>query len=91
MRNQTPTTMFIRFDRHQLFTEEMMSFHSQTIRLVEDFWMENDNLVYSDLLNALMGIWDGYLYDDIIAIAHMDGLPEELISRIQTTIDFIQK
>jgi hypothetical protein len=83
--------MIIRFDRHQLFTEEMMAFHSQTIRLVEDFWMANDNLVYSDLLNALMGIWDGYLYDDIIAIAYMDGLPEELISRIQTTIDFIQK
>ena len=82
--------MVTRFDRHQLFTEEIMSFHSQTIRMVEDFWIENDDFVYSDLLNALMGIWDGYLYDDIIPIAHADGLPEELIGRIQTTIDFIQ-
>lgn len=82
--------MVTRFDRHQLFTQEMMSFHSQTIRMVEDFWIENDDFVYSDLMNALMGIWDGYLYGDIIPIAHADGLPEELISRIQTTIDFIQ-
>ena len=32
--------MIIRFNRHQKFNSEMMEYHSQTLRMVEDFYTE---------------------------------------------------
>jgi hypothetical protein len=84
--------MTILFNRHQLFDAEMLQFHSQTIRLVEDYYLDSDiETGFNDVVNMLNGIWDGYLYEGIIPQALADNVPTELVARIQSTIDFIQK
>ena len=81
----------VRFDRHELFTSEMMDFHSDTLRMVEDFHLNKDESWYTSLYNSLCGIWDGYLYPEMIESATELGLSTHIIDRIQTTIDFIEK
>lgn len=83
--------MYRRFNRHQLFNGELMNFHSQTIRLVEDFYMEKNQTWFNELTNMLAGIWDGYLYDNLLPKAKEEGLPIEDIRRIETTIDLIEE
>ncbi len=81
----------VRFNRHELFTEDWMTYHSQTLRMVEDFYIENDESWFNDLYNQLCGVWDGYLYTEMLESAKQYGLPTHIIQRIQTTINFIQK
>lgn len=80
----------IRFDRHQLFTEEMMEFHSQTLRMVEDFHLDRDESWFTPLYNQLCGIWDGYLYTEMLETANQMELPTQIIQRIVNTIGFIE-
>lgn len=82
---------FKRFNRHEIFNAEMMQFHSATVRQVEDFFIENDLNMYNDLTNMLYGMWDGYLYTDLLQSAKGRALTATLIARIEKTIDFIME
>jgi len=53
---------YLRFDRHQKFNSEMMDYHSDTLRAVEDFYMNQNQSWFNDVYNMLCGVWDGYLY-----------------------------
>jgi hypothetical protein len=81
----------LRFNRHQLFTKEMMNYHSTTLRMVEDFHMNQNESWFNEVYNMLCGVWDGYLYTDMLESAKQLGLPTNIINRIQYTINFIQK
>jgi len=81
----------VRFNRHELFTSEMMNFHSTTLREMEDYYIGIDESWFNSLYNSLCGIWDGYLYPEMIESAKQMGLPIHIIDRIQTTIEFIEK
>ena len=79
----------IRFNRHELFNSEWMKYHSQTLRMVEDFYIENDESWFNELYNKLCGVWDGYLYPDMLESAKQYGLPTYILQRIANTIQFI--
>lgn len=79
------------FNRHEIFNIEMMEFHAATVRQVEDFFIENDLNMYNDLTNKLYGIWDGFLYTDLLQSAKGHALTATLIARIEKTIDFIME
>ena len=80
-----------RFNRHELFDGQLMKFHSNTIRLVEDFYMDRNEPWFNELTNMLYGIWDGYLYTNLLETAKEVGLPIEDVRRIETTIDLIEE
>lgn len=82
---------YVRFDRHQKFNREMMTYHSDTLRAVEDFYMDQNKSWFNDVYNMLCGIWDGYLYTDLLESAKQLGLPTHILNRIEYTINFIQK
>lgn len=82
---------YLRFDRHQKFNSEMMDYHSQTLRMVEDFYMEQDKSWFNDMYNMLCGIWDGYFYTEMIPMAKELGWPESIINRIDYTESIINK
>lgn len=82
---------FQRFDRHQLFDNSLMSYHSQTLRNVEDFYLNQNESWFNEVYNMLCGIWDGYLYNDLLESAKQLGLPTHIIKRIETTIDLIEE
>ena len=81
----------VRFNRHELFTEEMMDYHSTTLRMVEDFYMNQNESWFNEVYNMLCGVWDGYLYSELLESAKQLGLPTHITNRIQYTINFIQK
>ena len=81
--------MIIRFNRHEIFSNEMMEYHSQTLRLVEDFYMNQDKSWFNDMYNMLCGVWDGYFYTEMIPMAKELGLPQSIIDRIDWTEFYI--
>jgi len=81
----------VRFNRHELFTEEMMDFHSTTLREVENFYMDKNQSWFNEVYNQLCGVWDGYLYTEMLESAKQLGLPTHITNRISTTIEFIEK
>jgi hypothetical protein len=80
----------IRFNRHELFTEDWMNYHSETLRVVEDFHMSRNESWFNTVYNMLCGIWDGYLYTDLLESAKQLGLPTHILQRIANTIRFIE-
>ena len=81
-----------RFDRHQLFTMEDRTEVLNLIREVEDTAYSNDSSryegVYGKLTNMLFGLFDGYLYDNILTTAgSIADLSMETISRIEVIVD----
>ena len=78
-----------RFNRHELFDKFLMDYHSTTIRLVTDYIWKTNGEVMSDLENMLCGIWDGYLYDDLLTKALI--LPKEDYRRIEDTVKIINE
>ena len=83
--------MIIRFNRHEIFSEKMMEYHSQTLRMVEDFYMEQDKSWFNDMYNMLCGIWDGSFYTEMIPMAKELGLPQSIIDRIDWTEFYINE
>ena len=82
---------YLRFDRHQTFNSEMMEYHRETLNQVEVFYMDQNESWYNEVYNMLCGVWDGYLYTDLLESAKQLGLPTHITKRIQYTINFIQK
>ena len=79
----------VRFNRHELFTKDWMGYHSQTLRMIEDFYIDRDESWFNDLYNQLCGVWDGYLYTEMLESAKQYGLPTHILQRIANTIQFI--
>ena len=81
---------YLRFNRHQIFDRDMMDFHSKTLNMVEEFHMNRNESWFNDVYNMLNGVWDGYLYTDLLESAKQLGLPIHITNRISTTMEFIQ-
>ncbi len=79
----------LRFNRNELFTEDWMVYHSVTIREVEYFFLDNGQSHFNPLTNQLNGVWDGYLYTEMLEMAKQMGLPTNLLQRIANVIQFI--
>ena len=80
---------YLKFDRHQKFDREMMGYHFQTLREVEDFYMNQNESWFNEVYNMLCGVWDGYLYTEMLESAKQLGLPTHILQRIANTIQFI--
>ena len=55
-----------RFNRHECFTPEMMKMTSQCI---DSIWHLKANIQMANFKNMLFGLYDGYLYDDLLPTA----------------------
>ena len=80
-----------RFNRHQLFSPEDTSEVMNIIRTVEDIAIDNDTYMegpMGELTNMLYGMFDGYLYDNVLTTAAgIVELPMDLIRRIEAIVD----
>jgi hypothetical protein len=80
----------VRFNRHELFNEDWMSYHSETLRRVENFYIDRNESWFNEVYNQLCGVWDGYLYTEMLDSAREIGIPPQILQRIANTIRFIQ-
>ena len=81
-----------RFNRHQLFTQEDTSEVLSIIGEVRDISMEVTTPAIEDqldvLTNMLYGLFDGYLYDNVLTTAaSIVVLDMVLIRRIEAIVD----
>ena len=77
-----------RFDRHKLFTSEDRTEVLDLIKEVETIAYFNDSSryegTYGELTNMLFGLFDGYLYDNILTTAvSITDLSMDIIRRIE--------
>jgi len=85
----TEIMSYKRFNRHELFDDFLMDWHSTTIKLVRDYIWETQKEVHSELENLLCGIWDGYLYDELLTKALI--LPKEDYRRVEDIVQLINE
>jgi len=78
-----------RFDRHELFDKFLMEYHSTTIKRASDYIWETQKEVMTELENLLCGIWDGYLYDELLTKALI--LPTEDYRRVEDIVNIINE
>jgi len=75
-----------RFDRHKLFSMDDTSEVLDIIKEVRGIDSDDDTL--PDLTNMLYGLFDGYLYDNVLSTAvGIIDLPMAIISRIEAIVD----
>ena len=75
---------YTKFERHECFTSEMMTMTMDVIKATDD----------DKLTNMAYGLYDGYLYDDLLSRAVKLGVSKEIenkINGLKTAIEmFIQ-
>ena len=74
---------YIRFDRHTNMT-------STTRGEILDIIKEVDFNTGFDLMNMLYGLFDGYLYDDLLEVARGAKIDKALYNRIENVVSIIK-
>jgi len=74
---------FIRFNRHTNMT-------STTRGEILDIIKEVDYNTGFDLMNMLYGLFDGYLYDDLLEVARGAKIDKALYNRIENVVSVIK-
>lgn len=74
---------FIRFDRHTNMT-------SETRGEILDILKEVDFNTGFDLMNMLYGLFDGYLYDDLLEVARGAKVDNVLYNRVENVVSVIK-
>ena len=74
---------FIRFNRHANMT-------SETRGEIMDILKEVDFNTGFDLMNMLYGLFDGYLYDDLLEVAKGANVDKALYNRIKNVVSVIK-
>ena len=79
----------VRFNRHEIFDSEWMEYHRETLNQMEMFYIDQNKSWFNEVYNMLCGVWDGYLYTEMLESAKQLGLPTHILQRIANTIQFI--
>lgn len=74
---------YIKFDRHSNMT-------STTRGEIMDILKEVDFNTGFDLMNMLYGLFDGYLYDDLLEVARGAKIDKALYNRIEIVVSVIK-
>ena len=74
---------YIKFDRHSNMT-------STTRGEIMDILKEVDFNTGFDLMNMLYGLFDGYLYDDLLEVARGAKIDKALYNRIENVVSVIK-
>lgn len=74
---------YIKFDRHANMSNE-------TLGEIMDILKEVDFNTGFDLMNMLYGLYDGYLYDDLLEVASGAKIDTALYNRIENVVSVIK-
>ena len=82
---------YYRFDRHELFNQKDVDTVSGIIQELMYISIEEDlgdDDKFNDLENKLYGLFDGYLYDDILSTAvSFPQIPVDTCKRLEVIVD----
>lgn len=72
-----------RFNRHEAYTPEIMDLVRETMNAVESYCFNNSQPMFNKLTNSLFGLYDGYLYDNLLDIAVEMNMPVGVLNNIK--------
>jgi len=78
------------FNRHEVYTSEMMGLQSKIMRKIDEAAFEQKKSMSNSLSNMMYGLYDGYLYSDLLPEAESFGLDQESINGIKGLIKAIE-
>jgi benzoyl-CoA reductase/2-hydroxyglutaryl-CoA dehydratase subunit BcrC/BadD/HgdB len=74
---------YVRFNRHEAYTPEIMDLVRETINAVETHCIKTKQSTFNGLTNSLFGLYDGYLYDSLLIEAIEMDVPQDVFNNIK--------
>jgi len=71
------------FNRHECYTPEMLSMTSEVVRELQDLAIEQDKSMFDMSINQVCGLYDGYLYDNLVSDAEKFGASESTLNKLK--------
>ena len=78
------------FNRHEVYTSEMMDLQRKIMRKIDEAAFEQKKSMSNSLSNMMFGLYDGYLYSDLLPEAETFGLDQDTINGIKGLIKAIE-
>jgi hypothetical protein len=86
-------TAYTNFDRYKHMDEQTRSSILHCIRDIDDVDSDESDVIFRkhfELKNKLYGLFDGYLYSDIIQVAETSQLPDDVLTKIKELVTTIE-
>lgn len=86
-------TDYTNFDRYKHMDEQTRSSILLCIRDIDDVDVDESDVIFRkhfELKNKLYGLFDGYLYSDIIELAETSQLPEDVLAKVKELVSIIE-
>lgn len=79
-----------RFNRHECYSSEMLSMTSEVVRELQDIAIEQDKSMFDMSINMVCGLYDGFLYDDLLQEVTNFGATESTLNKVKGLIKAIE-
>lgn len=80
---------FKNFNRHEIFASTEMNMMRDILEELDTNLIEHGRPLFNDLKNKLFGLFDGFIYSDLITLAKTE-LSEESIAKLSNLIEKIE-
>ena len=79
-----------RFNRHECYSSEMLSMNGEVVRELQDIAIEQGKSMFDMSINMTCGLYDGYLYDDLLQEVTNFGASESTLNKVKGLIKAIE-
>lgn len=86
-------TAYTNFDRYKHMDEQTRSIVLDCIRDIDDVDSDESDVIFRkhfELKNKLYGLFDCYLYRDIVQLAETSQLPDDVLTKIKELVATIE-
>lgn len=79
-----------RFNRHECYTSEMLSMTGEVVRELQDLAIEQNKSMFDMSINMVCGLYDGYLYADLLQEVTNFGATEVTLNKVKGLIKAVE-
>lgn len=79
-----------KFNRHECYSSEMLSMTGEVVRELQDIAIEQDKSMFDMSINMTCGLYDGYLYDNLLEEVTNFGATELTLNKVRGLIKAIE-
>ena len=79
-----------KFNRHECYSSEMLSMTGEVVRELQDIAIEQGKSMFDMSINMTCGLYDGYLYDDLLQEVTNFGASETTLNKVKGLIKAIE-
>lgn len=79
-----------KFNRHECYSSEMLSMNGEVVRELQDIAIEQGKSMFDMSINMMCGLYDGYLYDDLLQEVTNFGASESTLNKVKGLIKAIE-